>query len=101
MVERRNLRFFSFKVKDTGVGIKREELDKLFNYFGKLASTQEMNRQGAGLGLFISRILAKNLGGEILVKSWEGLGSSFEVLVRDQPEEALQQSGALPFSLEE
>jgi len=73
----------SFKVKDTGVGIEASEIDGLFNYFGKLKSTSQMNKQGAGLGLFISRLLAQNLGGDIMVKSVHKVGSTFELLVAD------------------
>lgn len=46
-------------VRDTGVGIKREDLDKLFKYFGKLTSTKDINRGGMGLGLTISKMIVQ------------------------------------------
>jgi len=46
-----------FKVVDTGIGIKEEDLNKLFKIFGKLTSTKDMNQNGVGLGLTISKRL--------------------------------------------
>ena len=45
------------KVRDTGVGIKDEDLPKLFNFLSKISSTKEMNRSGMGLGLTISKMI--------------------------------------------
>ena len=44
-------------VKDTGIGIKKEDLSKLFKLFGFLDSTQELNTNGIGLGLHISKMI--------------------------------------------
>ncbi len=46
-------------VVDTGRGIEKEDLPKLFNLFGKLMRTAEMNSQGIGLGLNIVQKLVK------------------------------------------
>jgi signal transduction histidine kinase len=46
-----------FRVVDTGIGIKNEDLSKLFKMFGKLNSTSDMNQNGVGLGLTISKRL--------------------------------------------
>ena len=52
------------RVKDTGLGIKEDELPQLFNIFGKLdQKDQSVNKTGAGLGLTISNALCKKLGG--------------------------------------
>lgn len=48
-------------VRDTGIGIDKEDQEKLFKAFGKLESGSEMNTQGVGLGLMISNILAERL----------------------------------------
>ena len=64
-------------VRDTGVGIKREDLDKLFKFFGKLTSTRDINRGGMGLGLTISKMIVQQLGGDIEVESRENIGSKF------------------------
>ena len=65
-------------MNDTGVGISAEDLPKLFNKFGKLQRTAEMNSEGIGLGLTIVQGIVESSGGEIVVRS-PGLnqGSSF------------------------
>ncbi len=45
------------KVRDTGVGIKREDLTKLFSFLTKISSTKQMNKSGMGLGLTISKMI--------------------------------------------
>lgn len=47
------------EVKDTGVGIKKEDMTKLFQYFGKLVNKSEMNVTGMGLGLTISKMIVE------------------------------------------
>ena len=44
-------------VKDTGLGIQREDLSQLFRFFGKLAKTKDVNQGGMGLGLTISKLI--------------------------------------------
>eukprot|EP01016_Furgasonia_blochmanni_P041591 TRINITY_DN5421_c0_g1_i1.p1 TRINITY_DN5421_c0_g1~~TRINITY_DN5421_c0_g1_i1.p1 ORF type:complete len:221 (-),score=39.09 TRINITY_DN5421_c0_g1_i1:327-929(-) len=71
-----------FAVTDTGIGIKEENLDKLFTLFGKLEEEgkgRKLNPTGVGLGLTISNDLSRMLGSElgIQVKSVYGEGSSF------------------------
>ena len=44
-------------VRDTGVGIKQEDIDKLFRFFGMISSTKDINRGGMGLGLTISKLI--------------------------------------------
>ena len=46
-------------VKDTGVGIKEENLKKLFKLFGFLDATKEMNSNGIGLGLHICKMIVE------------------------------------------
>ena len=69
--------FLKIACKDTGIGIKDREINKLFKIFGKIED-QVNNPQGAGLGLYISNMLVKELGGDdIKLKSEEGKGSKF------------------------
>ena len=68
-------------VKDTGVGIKKEDQDKLFNLFGKLNNNSQMNPNGVGLGLTICKKLSQLLGGDIILKSVPGKGSIFKFTV--------------------
>eukprot|EP01022_Parablepharisma_sp_SALTPOND_P025980 TRINITY_DN613_c0_g1_i4.p3 TRINITY_DN613_c0_g1~~TRINITY_DN613_c0_g1_i4.p3 ORF type:complete len:565 (-),score=53.82 TRINITY_DN613_c0_g1_i4:8023-9717(-) len=64
-------------VKDTGIGIKEEDLPKLFKLFGKIRENSELNPTGVGLGLAICKKLSEHLGGDISVKSTYGQGSTF------------------------
>lgn len=69
------------KVLDTGIGVKEEQLDKLFDPFAQAAPSIARQYGGTGLGLSISRSLAEMLGGSISVSSVYGEGSEFEVTV--------------------
>lgn len=62
---------------DNGIGISREDQQKLFKLFGKLEDTKELNSQGIGLGLSISRKIVRNFGGSIGVQSQLNKGSRF------------------------
>lgn len=66
-----------FSVRDTGIGIAREDQEKLFTPFWQADSTGARCHGGAGLGLAISRNLIEMLGGNICVKSEPGRGSVF------------------------
>ncbi|MBC8319249.1 MAG: PAS domain S-box protein [Bacteroidetes bacterium] len=68
---------FEFYVKDTGIGIPKGRHDAIFERFIQADIADKMARQGAGLGLAISREYAKMLGGKIWVESEEGMGSTF------------------------
>jgi signal transduction histidine kinase/CheY-like chemotaxis protein len=63
-------------VKDTGAGISKEDLKRIFEEFTRLDETREMH-DGSGLGLSISQKFAKLLGGKIQVVSEKGKGSDF------------------------
>ena len=64
-------------VKDTGIGIKEEDLEKLFNLFGSLKASKELNPTGIGLGLHICKMIVQQFGGEIVCHSKIGEGTSF------------------------
>jgi signal transduction histidine kinase len=68
-------------VEDTGTGIKAEDKNKLFKLFGFLEETKELNTKGVGLGLHISQQISQLLGGEIVVDSEFGKGSTFTFVV--------------------
>ena len=66
-----------FLVKDTGIGIPPERLDRLFKPFSQVDSSTTRKYGGTGLGLVICKQLVEMMGGEISVKSKEKEGSTF------------------------
>eukprot|EP01022_Parablepharisma_sp_SALTPOND_P023249 TRINITY_DN485_c0_g1_i2.p1 TRINITY_DN485_c0_g1~~TRINITY_DN485_c0_g1_i2.p1 ORF type:complete len:503 (+),score=49.97 TRINITY_DN485_c0_g1_i2:719-2227(+) len=77
-------------VKDTGIGIKEENLPKLFKLFGKIKENNELNPTGTGLGLTICKKLTEYLGGVISVSSTYGEGSTFTFSISGNLKEAPQ-----------
>src|SRR5690554_717696 len=69
------------RVVDTGIGMKPEQLERLFDPFAQGSSAISRQYGGTGLGLSISRRLAELLGGDIGVSSTYGEGSEFEVSI--------------------
>ena len=67
----------SISVQDTGVGIAREDLERIFDPFVQVEGGYTRLQGGTGLGLTISRALAQLMGGEISVESSVGEGSRF------------------------
>ena len=66
-----------FSVKDTGIGVKEEDIPKLFSAFERLDEERNNSIQGTGLGLDISRQFAELLGGSLTCESVYGEGSTF------------------------
>ena len=66
-----------FSVQDTGQGIKKEDLNKLFDSFKQVDSKKNHGKEGTGLGLSISKQLVELMGGSIGVRSVYGEGSEF------------------------
>lgn len=64
-------------VTDSGIGIRKEDLQRLFTSFQQLDSHKSHVREGTGLGLAICRELVSLMGGEITVESTYGVGSKF------------------------
>ena len=64
-------------VRDTGVGIESDRLEAIFEPFVQVNRSLNQPGQGAGLGLAISRSLAKAMGGDVVVVSEPGRGSTF------------------------
>ncbi|WP_051538040.1 ATP-binding protein [Butyrivibrio proteoclasticus] len=72
-----------FSVKDTGIGVKEEDMDKLFSAYERLDEEKNSAIQGTGLGLDISRRFAELMGGKLWCESVYGQGSEF-ILTLDQ-----------------
>jgi PAS domain S-box-containing protein len=69
------------KVHDTGIGISNEKLGAIFEPFVQVDAKYTRTGDGVGLGLAISRDLARGMGGDIVVESIEGQGSTFTVFI--------------------
>lgn len=68
---------FTFSIRDTGIGITKEQQNKLFKSFSQADSSTTRKYGGSGLGLVISDMIAKKMGGKIQVDSEEEKGSTF------------------------
>jgi len=69
--------FLTFYVKDTGIGIRNEQLGIIFERFRQGSESLSRKYEGAGLGLSISKAYVEMLGGRIWAESEEGKGSTF------------------------
>jgi len=71
-------------IKDTGRGIKTEQIDKLFNKFQRLDEDKNTTTEGTGLGLAITKRLVEMMGGKIVVQSEYGEGSIFTIYLTQE-----------------
>jgi hypothetical protein len=71
----------SFEISDSGIGIKTEDMPKLFEHFVRLDDERNTNVEGTGLGLSISRLLCEAMGGRINTVSEYGAGSTFTATI--------------------
>lgn len=66
-----------FIIRDTGVGIKKEDMEKLFTSFTQVDTTRNREKEGTGLGLAITKMLTELMGGKLSVESEYGKGTTF------------------------
>ena len=84
----------AFTVSDTGIGIAKEDLSRLFQPFVQLDSGLSRQHEGTGLGLVLVRRLVELHGGKVEVESMPGVGSRFTVTLPYQPVTQVTESSA-------
>ncbi len=71
----------SVSVRDSGIGIERADLEKIFISFSQIDTRRNRQEGGVGLGLAITRALVRSMGGFITVDSTPGIGSEFQFTI--------------------
>lgn len=71
-----------FSIKDTGIGISREDQQQLFHPFSQIPNSRQHTRSGAGLGLVISKTLCEMMGGHLTLESELGIGTRIAIRLR-------------------
>ncbi len=85
VVQKNKTAWLELSISDNGIGIKTEDISRIFEEFQMADSTLARRQQGTGLGLALSRRLANLHGGEISVKSVFGSGSTFTLTIPLEP----------------
>ena len=78
-IQKNNIVRLIISVEDSGIGIKKESIDKLFTKFERLGVEKQTTTEGTGLGLAITKKLVEMMGGKIVVQSIYGKGSIFTI----------------------
>lgn len=80
-IKKENIIRLIISVEDTGIGIKQENINKLFTKFERLGVEKNTTTEGTGLGLAITKKLVELMNGKIIVQSIYGKGSKFTVSI--------------------
>lgn len=83
-IRRENAAFYRIAVEDNGVGIRSEDMGRLFTEFGRLGAARQ-SESGTGLGLAITRQIVEKQGGRVGVDSTPGAGSRFWAVLPVDP----------------
>ena len=82
--------FFSIKIKDTGIGIEAENIEELLEPFKQKDSGLTRSFDGLGIGLSVTNIEVKRLGGELIFHTDEEIGTTVEVMLPISAPESLK-----------
>lgn len=81
---KKDVAVLKFCVKDTGIGIAKEDQEKLFESFSQVDKTVNYGKEGTGLGLAIVKGFVQMMNGEVSVESEYGKGSAFTVVIQQK-----------------
>lgn len=70
-------------IKDEGIGIPEEEYNNIFKRFYRVDNSKILKEEGSGVGLYLTRKIMEKQGGNIIVKSEEGVGTTFSLLLQN------------------
>ena len=95
---KQNTVMLTIKIKDTGIGIKPEDMEKLFGEFTQFDLEKNKNVEGSGLGLAITKNLVTLMGGRIQMTSEYGVGSELTITLPQETCETSPESDFCDFS---
>lgn len=93
--------FVEISVADTGIGIKKDDLERIFSEFEQVESTLSRRYEGTGLGLTLTKRLVELHGGEIKVESEIGKGSKFTIIIPLPRIPSMQKTAQRPARMQE
>ena len=76
-----SLNYIKINIKDNGRGINKKEFNNIFKRFYRCKNVEQDHIEGSGVGLYLTRKILEDQGGSIMVKSVEGQGSEFTLLL--------------------
>ncbi|MCK7535313.1 MAG: ATP-binding protein [Marinilabiliales bacterium] len=79
------MRALVFRIKDTGIGINKENLDHIFEEFRQEIDGHHRPFEGLGVGLTLAKEVIERMGGKIYVQSEKGVGSEFSFSIPYRP----------------
>ena len=95
-------KYIFVSTRDTGMGIKAEDIDKLFKPFVMLEDTEKQNTSGTGLGLYICKCIIELMGGGIKCESEWGEGTTFTVWIPiEEPLDRVNFMDEIPLEIED